>query len=226
MTARLLMKEVSAGRMSWGDRVTQTELSAAEEPSKIDLAPGESVSVKEALAVLMVKSANDVAVAIAEKVSGSVEAFVARMNAEAAALGMTNTVFVTPNGFPPPAGSRRGFDESTPRDLASLACAILDEQPELLDFTSLKSVTVKGRGGKELTFGTHNNLLLRKSDSYMPEADGLKTGYFRLAGCSLVATASRNGRRAVAVVVGSPSARERDAAAKDLLSKSLDTIDW
>ena len=93
MTARILLKEVASGRFRLDDTIVQSKRSAQEEPSKIDLAVGERMTIDNALKALMVKSANDVAVMIAEAVSGSVEAFVERMNAEAAALGKKVVVF-------------------------------------------------------------------------------------------------------------------------------------
>ena len=225
MTARLVLKAVREKRLSFDDRIYQTKLSAGEEPSKLGLAPGEWVTVSNAIAALMVKSANDVAVALAERIGGSVEGFVAQMNAEAADIGMANTRFVSPNGLPPPKGSRRGYDVSTPADLARLAAALVRDEPEILGFTSLVSVDIPGTGGKTLTFRNHNNLLWKKGLA-MREVDGLKTGYFKSAGFSIVATGSRRGRRARVVVAGSADPRARDAAARDLLSKALDAIDW
>ena len=224
MTARLLLKAISAGRLTLDDKIVQTQLSCREEPSKLDLAPGESVQAGDALAAIMVKSANDIAVAIAEKRSGTVEDFVAEMNAEAVSLGMTNTCFVSPNGLPP-ATAKRGYDRSTPADLAKLAVAILRDQPEILEYTGKKSVRIPCRGGKIVEFRNHNNLV-SKRNVMMKEVDGLKTGYFRKAGFSIVATGSRNGKRAVAVVVGSPSPSLRDSAAKKMLGDALDALDW
>ena len=226
MTARLLLKAVSSGKRKLDDRIVQTDVSCREEPSKLDLAPGESVSVRDALAAIMVKSANDIALAIAEDLAGSRESFAAEMNAEAAKLGMTNTVFVSPNGLPPARrDSGRGYDRSTPRDLARLALAIIDEQPELLEYTNMKSVKIPCRGGKILELGNHNKLLW-KSDPKTAKIDGLKTGFFSKAGFTIVLTGTRNGKRVVAVVAGSPSWRSRDAEAARILKDALDAIDW
>lgn len=225
MTARLVLKAVKEKRLSFDDKIYQSKLSAKEEPSRLGLAPGEWVTVSNAVAALMVKSANDVAVALAERLGGTVEGFVAQMNAEAADIGMANTRFVSPNGLPPPKGSRRGYDVSTPADLARLAAALLRDEPEILWFTGLASVNIPGTGGKVLTFQNHNNLLWKRGVA-MAEVDGLKTGFFKNAGFSIVATGSRNGKRAIVVVAGSADARTRDATAKDLLGKALDAIDW
>ena len=225
MTAKLVLKAVREKRLSFDDRIYQTKLSAKEEPSRLGLAPGEWVSVSNAVAALMVKSANDVAVALAERLGGTVDGFVADMNAEAAKIGMANTHFVSPNGLPPPKGSKRGYDVSTPEDLARLAAALLRDEPEILWFTSLASVSIPSAGGKVLTFQNHNNLLWKRGVA-MAEVDGLKTGFFKNAGFSIVATGSRNGKRAIVVVAGSADPKKRDATAKELLCKALDAIDW
>lgn len=234
MTARLLLKAVRSGRISSTDRIFQTKRSAGEEPSKLDLSPGESLSVREALIALMVKSANDISVAVAEKLSGSVEAFVEEMNAEAALLGMTNTLYASPNGLPPPAFKRqkgkkgvrmRGFDVSTPYDLSRLAVSTIKEYPEILKFSSMVDATVPGRGGKPLSLKNHNNLLWKKGFAN-PDVDGLKTGYIRAGGSSVVVTARRNDKRVVVVVTGSAGAKIRDAHAGKIVKNALDAIDW
>ena len=225
MTARLLLKAVREGRLSPRDRLVQSRRSAAEEPSKIDLAVGETMSVQDALLSLMIKSANDVAVMVAEKLGGSVEAFAEQMNAEARALGMSRTRFVTPNGLPPAPGSKRGFDVSTAEDLSKLALAILREQPEILEYTSKASAVVKGRGGEPLTIQNHNNLLWKKGVK-VPGVDGLKTGYINAGGSSIVLTGTRAGKRAIVVVTGSSTAGERDRAAGRMLNDALGALAW
>jgi len=226
MTARLLLKAVASGKRKLDDRIVQTDLSCREEPSKLDLAPGESVSVGDALAAIMVKSANDVALAIAQNLAGGREAFAAEMNAEAAKLGMTNTVFVSPNGLPPAKNDTgRGYDRSTPRELARLALAMIDEQPEILGYTKMKSVRIPCRGGKVLEFNNHNHLL-SKGGPGSAEIDGLKTGFFRKAGFTIVLTGTKNGKRVIAVVAGSPSSRRRDTEAAKILKDALEAIDW
>ena len=227
MTARLLLKAVAAGSVSLEDSLVQSKRSSREEPSKIDLAVGEKISVDNALKALMVKSANDVAVMIAERVGGTVEGFVGMMNAEARRLGMNGTTFASPNGLPPPRGSKRGFDRSTARDMAILGRAILIEQPEMLRYTSLVSITIPGRGGAPLTLRNHNHFLWdAKAGVKMPEVDGLKTGYIDAGGSSIVLTGVRNGKRALVVVVGSASRQERELHAGRLLSDALGAIDW
>lgn len=225
MTARLLLKAVKSGKVKRGERLVQSRVSAAEQPSKIDLLPGETIGVDDALKALMVKSANDVAVIIAERLAGSVPEFAKQMNAEARALGMSDTVFVSPNGLPPPAGSKRGFDRSTAADLAKLGNAIVKEQPELLEYTKLASAVVPGRKGEPLTLQNHNNFLWKKGVK-MPEVDGLKTGYIDAGGSSIVLTGKRRGKRAIVVVVGSATRAEREAAAGKMLEDALGAIAW
>ena len=225
MTARLLLKAVRQGKVKPTEAIVQSKLAASVEPSKLDLAPGESVSVADAMKALMLKSANDIAIDIAERVGGSVEGFVAMMNAEAKALGMKGTVFASPNGLPPPRGSRRGFDRSTARDLSILACALIREQPEIVKFTCLASATVPGRRGVPVPMQNHNNFLWKKGVK-MDGVDGLKTGYIDAGGSSIVLTGMRNGKRAIVVVVGSQTRNERELAAGRLLDDALDAIAW
>ena len=225
MTARLLLKAVRSGAVKRDELLVQSRRSAAEQPSKIDLMPGETISVTNAMKALMLKSANDVAVIIAERLGGTVEGFAKMMNDEAKALGMTSTTFVSPNGLPPPKGSKRGFDRSTAADLAKLGAAILREQPEILEYTRLASATVPGRKGLPLTLQNHNNVLWKKGVK-MPGVDGLKTGYIDAGGSSIVLTGTRNGKRAIVVVVGASSAREREENAGRMLRDALDALSW
>lgn len=224
MTMRMAFRAMKLGRFSLDDYAVQSERSAAESPSKIGLAPGERMKIDDAFKALMVKSANDVAVMLAEKVGGTVENFVDLMNIEARRIGMKNTHYVTPNGLPPPKGSKRGFDVSTAEDLAKLAMVLLRENPEILEYTSLASTTIPGPGGNAVWLQNHNNLLWKKGVA-VKEADGLKTGYINAGGSSLVLTGARNGKRAIVIVLGSNSAAERDALAAKLLKESLDKLD-
>jgi len=220
MTAHLVYRAIRCGRLRKTDLIAQSERSNRESPSRLDLKPGETISVDDAMKALMLKSANDVAVMLAEKVGGSVENFVDLMNEEARRLDMKNTRYVTPNGLPPPKGSKRGFDRSTAQDLAKLASVLLRESPEILDYTSLASATVPGRDGKSLWIQNHNNILWKRGYK-VPGADGLKTGYNNAGGSSIVLTGRRGGHRAVVVVLGSNSAAERDKLAGELLEDAL-----
>lgn len=231
MTARLLLKAVKSGRVGADTRFVQSRRSGSEQPSHSGLAVGESLTTNDALKFLMLKSANDVAVMIAEKLSGSVENFVDEMNAEARAIGMKDTTFASPNGLPPPRGSKRAFDRSTAADLAKLGAAIVRDQPELIDVTRLAVAQVPSRGGKMIDIANHNNFLNRdyrgwRRNIKMKEADGLKTGYIDAGGSSIVLTGTRGGKRAIVVVVGAATAPEREAAAGRLLSDALGALAW
>lgn len=220
MTAHLVYRAMRVGRIKLTDRIAQSKRSSMEQPSKLGLLPGETITVDEAMKALMVKSANDVAVMLAEKVGGTVENFVDLMNEEAKRLGMKGTVYVSPNGLPPPKGSKRGFDRSTARDLAILAGTLLRENPEILDYTSLSSTMVTGTGGAQVWLQNHNNILWKKKYK-VKGADGMKTGYNNAGGSSIVLTGRRTGHRAVVVVLGSNSADERDTLAGQLLEDAL-----
>ena len=227
MTARLVLKAVSSGKLSLKDRIVQSTLSAGEIPSHLGIAVGTSISVDDGLKALMVKSANDVAVMFAEKVGGGVPQFVAMMNAEAKSLGMAHTTYVSPNGCPPRTKGR-GFDKSTASDLAKLARAMLREQPEILKYTSIVRFSipeVRGRDGKPLVMKSHNNLLWR-AGYHVPEVDGMKTGFHNAGGFSVVATASRGKSRVIVVVTGSPTWKERDSKAAAMVRDALGSLAW
>jgi serine-type D-Ala-D-Ala carboxypeptidase (penicillin-binding protein 5/6) len=181
--------------------------------SQVYLKEGELFPVDEMLYALMIKSANDVARALALKVGGSQEAFVARMNEYAGRLGMTATEFHTEHGLPPAAGQRP--DITTARDMARLAEELLKHH-NLLRYTATK---VRGFRNNTFELRSHNRLLTE-----YPGCDGLKTGYYYLAGWSIAATAVRGGRRVLAVVLGSPERPVRDQAATRLLDRGFSAL--
>ena len=210
MTAYVTFQALKAGTVALDTRVVCSQKARAQAPTKLGLPVGGAITLDVALTVLIVKSANDVAVMIAETVARSEQAFVARMNEEAQRLGMTRTNFTNVNGLP---------DErqvSTARDLAKLARAIIVEFPEHADLFSSIQVKV----GKK-TMRTHNSLLVS-----FPGADGMKTGFICESGFNVVASATRDGRKIVAVVLGEPSAASRNARATDLLEKGFRRHFW
>jgi D-alanyl-D-alanine carboxypeptidase (penicillin-binding protein 5/6) len=178
--------------------------------SQVFLAPGEVLSLDEMMRAVMVASANDAAYAVAEFIAGSREGFVALMNEKAKALNMTDTRFTSMHGLPP--SKDQAPDVSSPHDLAALAREIV-KQPQILAWSSLK--TEPFRGGT-LIMRNHNKLLNR-----FPGMDGLKTGYYREAGYSIVATAKNKGLRMIAVVMGSPTARGRDHVTEEKLKDAF-----
>ena len=243
MTMLLVLEDLRAGRYKLTDRATASAYAASMEPSKVDIRPGQSMTVEDLLYALMLKSANDGAIVLAEHSmkmrAGGVEkegetaqdrvaAFVARMNARAQELGMADTRYASPNGLPPPRGSKRGFDVSTALDLSRLG-RHLATMPEVFKYTSRASYTVTGGSGQPISFQNHNYFVPRNLDPQhlavsVPECDGFKTGYTAASGSSIVLTASRNGRRVVVVVLGSAGRHEREAAAGRILRDALDAV--
>ncbi|GGD12090.1 D-alanyl-D-alanine carboxypeptidase family protein [Aureimonas glaciei] len=206
MTAHLALRAVAAGRASFSTPVVMTAHAAAQPPSKLGLPVGDTLTLGDALRVMLVRSTNDVAVAIAETLGGGSEAvFVQAMNAEAVRLNMDATYFVNANGL---------HDErqvTTARDMALLGMAIRKAHPRHLDLFATPSVTVSGRKMK------NTNPLMGK----YPGIDGMKTGYVCASGFNLVATAHRGGRELMAVVLGAPSGKARGENAAALLESGF-----
>lgn len=210
MTAYLTFKAIREGKVSLETKIPCSEAATLQPPSKVGLPIGAEMTVETALKVLIVKSANDVAVMLAEAVAGSQEAFVERMNATARKLGMGRTHFVNPNGLP-------AIEQvTTARDLAKLARAVTREFPEYASWWALPEVRV---GNRRLV--THNGLL-----KTLEGADGLKTGFICDSGYNVVASATRDGRRLMAVVLGEPTGHERTIRAASLLEYGFQQFGW
>jgi D-alanyl-D-alanine carboxypeptidase len=210
MTAYVTFEALKEGKLTMASKIGCSELAHSQSPSKIGLPVGAEMTVEKALQTLIVKSANDVAIMLAEAVSGSHEAFVARMNATAARLGMTRTRFANANGLP------ASEQVTTARDLARLAAAVVRDFPEHAALWSLPEVRV----GK-LRLHSHNSLLA----SYAG-ADGMKTGFICDSGFNVVASATRDGRKLVAVVLGEASGADRADRAANLLEHGFQTHAW
>jgi D-alanyl-D-alanine carboxypeptidase len=210
MTAYMVFKAIKAGKIRLDDKVVCTELANQQPPSKIGLPIGGELTVELALQALIVKSANDVAVMLAEKISGSELQFVADMNATARELGMTRTQFSNANGLP-------AFGQvTTARDLAKLARAVSAEFPEYSPYWAMTQMRI----GK-IRLSSHNGLL-----KTFEGADGLKTGFICDSGFNVVASATRYGRRLMAVVLGEPSGGERNIRAASLLEHGFQQLGW
>jgi len=210
MTAYVTFRALKAGTVSRTTKVICSQKAKNQAPSKLGLPVGGSIPLDVALKVLIVKSANDVAVMIAEAVAGSQGAFITRMNQAAQQLGMTQTHFTNTNGLP---------DErqvTSARDMAKLARAIIVEFPEHADLFSTTQVQV----GKK-TMRTHNGLLVS-----FPGADGMKTGFICDSGFNIVASATRGGRKLIAVVLGETSVASRNSRTTDLLEKGFRRYFW
>ena len=210
MTAYVAFQALKAGTVTPDTKLICSKEATEQAPSKLWLKVGKSITLDVALKVLIVESANDVAVMIAEGVAGSQEAFVQRMNEAAQHLGMRRTNFANVNGLP---------DErqvTTARDLAKLARAIIIAFPEHADLFT----TVQVQVGKQI-MRTHNGLLVS-----LPGADGMKTGFICDSGFNVVASATRDGRKLVAVVLGEQSLATRRVRATDLLENGFKRYFW
>lgn len=205
MTAYVAFRQVKAGRIAMSTPIVMSKRAAAEPPSKIGLKPGQALTLDDAIKVLMVKSANDVAFSIGENIGGTNENFVAMMNAEARRLGMNSSNFVNPHGLPGPG------QYTTARDLAVLVLAIKREFPQHASYFSLEGVQLGKR-----KFSNYNKLIAR-----FDGADGMKTGYICASGYNQVSSASRNGRAVLSVVLGSDSLAGRTVLSAGLLQKGL-----
>jgi D-alanyl-D-alanine carboxypeptidase len=205
MTAYVTLRAVEEGRITLDKPLTVSATAAAQSPVKMGFPPGTIVTVDNALKMLMVKSANDMAVVLAEGVAGSVENFADQMNGYARRLGMIQSSFVNPNGLP--------ADDQivSARDMAILARALIREFPEYDYYWHLPGI----RMGK-MVQRNYNTLLGR-----YPGADGMKTGFICASGFNLVASATRDNRRLIAVVLGAPSAAVRAVKAAQLLERGF-----
>ena len=205
MTMYVALKAVKEGRMQLDSLLTVSPVAASQAPSKMGFKPGTTLTLENALAMVMVKSANDIAVVVAEGISGSVEKFSDEMNRTAQRLGMTQSNFVNPNGLP-----AEGHVTSA-RDMAMLARAIIRDLPEYEYFTHIPAI----KFGKRIT-RNFNSLIGR-----YPGADGMKTGFICSSGFNLVASASRNGKHLIAVVLGAPSSPVRAVKAAQLFERGF-----
>lgn len=213
MDLYIVLTRIEAGKLSLDEMVQVTPEAARMGGSQVYLDPREQFSVDELLYALMVQSANDAATALAIHISGSKQAFVELMNSTAKQLGMNNTTFHTEHGLPPAKGQKP--DITTARDMATLSQELL-KRPETLKYTSTKT---RGFRNDTFTMRNHNHLL-----GQAPGVDGLKTGYFGLAGFSTVITAPKDGQRVIVLVMGSKDRKERDAKAMEIMHKTLTAL--
>lgn len=205
MTAYAAFSDIAAGRLTLQAPVRISANAANNPPSRMGYPVGTVLTLDTALTIMIVKSANDVAAAVGEAVEGSPDAFVARMNAEAARLGMTDTHFENANGL------YRPGQYTTARDLAVLTRAIRTRFPQFAHYFSTEAIRYGDR--VEPTY----NLLLGRFDG----ADGMKTGYVCASGFNLVATATRGPTTLAAIVLGAPSQEQRADKAARLLEEGF-----
>jgi D-alanyl-D-alanine carboxypeptidase len=205
MTLYLLFEAIEGGKIRLDSRIEMSAYAASQSPTKLGVKPGQTISVRDAILALITKSANDVAVAIAERVAGSEKEFAQRMTARARELGMSRTTFRNASGLP---------DESqvtTARDLATLGRALQDHFPQYYSYFSTPSFVWHGR-----RIANHNRLLGR-----IPGVNGIKTGYTRASGYNLVTSVDRDSRKIVAVVLGGDTGKARDQRMASLIDAYL-----
>ncbi len=205
MTTYLAFRALRAGKLQPDTLIPFSENAVAQAPSKMGFPLGTQVTVDNAIKMLLVKSANDVAVVLAEGVGGNLPVFIEEMNRAADQLGMTATHFVNPNGLP------EENQYTTARDMAVLARAIIREFPEYEMYFRIPAIQI----GKRL-LRNHNKLI----DHY-PGADGMKTGFICASGFNLVASARRGDKHLIAVVFGAYSSGQRNEDAARLFEKGF-----
>ncbi|HVT74051.1 MAG TPA: D-alanyl-D-alanine carboxypeptidase family protein [Lacunisphaera sp.] len=223
MTFAVLHDKLAAGALKLDTPVRVMPEDAKMGGTQVFLDPRETFPVEELIYAMMIQSANDAAHALARAAAGSVPAFVELMNAKARELGMTHTTFRTPHGLPPPSRRIADGDLTTPRDFAVL-CRHLVLHTDVLKYTSIKEREFgTGVRAQPMRMDNHNKLLGRVAG-----VDGLKTGYTVGAGYCLSATAERNGRRVIAVIMGSfgphgeiDKGRTRDLKAIEFLERGF-----
>jgi D-alanyl-D-alanine carboxypeptidase len=208
MTLYTTLREIKLGHISLDTLITMTPDAHAQQPTKMGFAVGTKITIDNALKMMMVKSANDIAVAIAEGLGGSIPGFADMMNANAQRLGMTQSNFVNPNGLP------AENHVTSARDLGILARALITEFPQYDSYLHVHAIKYGNR-----VMRNYNTLL----DRY-PGADGMKTGFICASGYNLVASATRDGHRLIAVVLGSWGGGVRAQQAAELLERGFNSL--
>jgi D-alanyl-D-alanine carboxypeptidase len=206
MTLYLLFERLEAGKIKMSTEMPVSAHAAAQSPSKLGLKPGQTIQVATAIRAIVTKSANDVAVVLAEALAGSEPEFAKWMTAKAHALGMTHTTYHNASGLPD------DRQITTARDQAILGRAIQDRFPEYYRYFSTRTFAFRGK-----LIRNHNHLL-GKVDG----VDGIKTGYIHDSGFNIVVSVRRDGRHIIAVVFGGRTARARDARVRDLIDDNID----
>ena len=212
MTTYTTLRAIRDGRLDLNTLLTVSRNAAAQQPTKMGFKVGTRVTVDNALKMLLVHSANDIAVTIAEGVGGSLAGFADMMNANARRLGMTQSNWVNPNGLP------AENHVTSARDLGILARALITQFPEYDSYWHIHSIRYGNRVMKN-----YNRLL----DRY-PGADGMKTGFICASGYNLVASATRHGRRLIAIILGAYSGATRAQQAAQLLETGFNSggLSW
>jgi D-alanyl-D-alanine carboxypeptidase len=206
MTLYLLFEALESGRVSKETQIPVSDHAASQPPTKLRFRRGETIDVDSAIRAMVVKSANDVAVAVGEYLGGgSEDQFAAMMTAKARQLGMTSTNFRNACGLPDDG------QVTTARDMAVLGMALRNRFPQHFHYFSESDFMFRGR----LVRG-HNDMLGR-----VRGVDGIKTGYIRASGYNIVTSYSADGRQLIVVVMGAESARQRNDHVEALIQRSL-----
>lgn len=213
MMLLIIQEKIEAGALHLTDQVRTTATAARIGGSQVYLAEGEVFPMEDLLYALIIQSANDVAMALAIHIAGSPEGFVGLMRQRAAELGMNHTVFHSVHGLPP--SKNQEPDITTARDLGRLALELI-RHPEIFQYTS---TTFRPFRDGKFEMRSHNHLL-----GSVDGCDGLKTGYFKAGGYSIVATAQRRGQRFIAVVMGAKERKIRDTKARELLAVAFSSL--
>ena len=206
MTLYLAFEALAEGRIKLDDVITVSPRAASQPPSKLGLAAGQTITVDDAMRATAVRSANDMAMALAEHIGGSQDRFAAQMTLKARELGMTQTRYVNPNGLPD------ARQLTSARDLAILARAVMRDYPQYYRYFGLHDWAYNGRDYR------NTNGLLRGGDGY----DGMKTGYTNASGYNLAASAVRDGRRLITIVLGGRSTASRNAHVAALMDTGFE----
>ncbi len=205
MTLYMTFELIELGRLSYATKIKMTEEGAAASPTKLGLKPGEEISLIDAIKALVTKSANDVAIALAQHIGGTEANFARLMTRKAHEIGMTHTTFKNASGLPDDG------QKTTARDMLTLALRLQEEFPEHYKLFATRTFTYHGH-----TYRNHNRLLSRYRGM-----DGIKTGYTRASGFNLVTSVRRGRKHVVAAVFGGRTARIRNARMRSLLNKAL-----
>jgi D-alanyl-D-alanine carboxypeptidase len=205
MTLYIVFEQIEAGRLNASTPIRISAQAASVPPSKLGLDPGDTIPLSAAIRALVTKSANDVAVAVAEHISGTEAAFARAMTAKARQLGMRATVFRNAHGLPDPE------QVTTARDIATLSLALYDHFPQHARVFATRQFNYAGSA-----YRNHNTML-----GSFEGMEGIKTGYTRASGFNLSASVRRNGQHVVAVVMGGRTAQARNAEMRTLLTRSL-----
>lgn len=208
MTLYLTFDAINSGQLRLDEKVKISRYAAKVEPVKLGLRAGQTITVDQLIRAVSVRSANDAAIVLAERLAGSETAFASQMTAKARSLGMSRTVFKTANGLPHPE------QLTTARDMAKLANAVLVNHRRHYHYFGLQSFNYKGR-----THANTNKLLGQR-----PDVDGFKTGFTYDSGYNLIVSAQRNGRRLIAVVLGGASGASRNSHMSDLIDRGFDVM--